>query len=247
MKRGPMLALPFDHPVLSGRFLRRYKRFFVDVVLDDGREVTAHTSNTGSMTGMLSDNARVLVTHDPAPHRKLHYTLQAIDIDGAWAGCHTTLPNRVIEVCALAGKIRGLKGFRGAQREVRQEVGEHLGRLDLKLSGHRTKDDVFIEVKTVTLKVDKVARFPDAKSPRGTRHLELLRALSLRGHSCALVFVCQRPGMNAVGPAYDIDPEYADALHRAKDAGVLMRAIEVAVDRRGLHFVRALPVVTRRA
>ena len=61
----------FDPPLTRGRLLRRYKRFFVDVELEGGRTVTAHCTNTGSLTGCLREGAPVLIERASNPARKL--------------------------------------------------------------------------------------------------------------------------------------------------------------------------------
>ena len=42
----------FDDKLISGTFIKRYKRFFVDVKLKNSI-ITAHCPNTGSMFGLL--------------------------------------------------------------------------------------------------------------------------------------------------------------------------------------------------
>jgi sugar fermentation stimulation protein A len=239
------VLIPFSAPIVRGRFLRRYKRFFVDAELEDGRTVTAHTPNTGAMTGMLREGAPVLLTYDAAPTRKLDYTLQAIDIDGRWAGCHTQTPNRVAEAALLAGAVRELRGFRACEREVRVEAAGEKARLDLALKDHPRGREVLVEVKTVTLKDGNLARFPDAPTERGRKHLHVLRALAEGGQETALVFVCQRLDVGAVGPAYDVDPAYGQALHDARDAGVRVCALQARVSERGIHLEGRLPIRLR--
>ena len=71
-------------PLLEGRLLRRYKRFLADVELADGRLVTAHTPNTGSMLQCAVPGHRVLVSVAGNPARKLGYTLELIEVNGHW-------------------------------------------------------------------------------------------------------------------------------------------------------------------
>ena len=48
----------FKSKLISGEFIKRYKRFFVDVKIDKNI-VTAHCPNTGSMMGLLNKGNRV--------------------------------------------------------------------------------------------------------------------------------------------------------------------------------------------
>lgn len=246
------VLVPFSGPVLTGTLERRYKRFFVDVWLDEdergrkGRKVTAHTPNTGAMTGLLEQGSKVLLTYDASPTRKLAYTLQAIEApcEGGrvWVGTNTLLPNRIVEAALRAGWVRELGGYRTLQREVKYG-SDGRSRVDLLLDDHRRRRPrCFVEVKSVTLRAGRVARFPDAVSERGQKHLHELTARVLAGDRAAMVYVAQRTDCAAFGPADDVDPAYGDALRRAKAAGVVVKCLVAAVERRGVRVVGRLPV-----
>ena len=83
-------------PLVRGTLLRRYKRFFADVLLDDGREITAVTPNTGSMKGVCIVGAPVMVSCSDSPTRKIPYTWELVEIAGLWVGINTHLPNGLV-------------------------------------------------------------------------------------------------------------------------------------------------------
>jgi sugar fermentation stimulation protein A len=87
-----------------------------------------------------------------------------------------------------------------------------------------------------------VARFPDSRTERGTRHAEVLAGLRRGGARAALLFVVQRGDCDRVEPADDIDPVYADALRAAARAGVEVLAVRARVGRHGLRYDGRLPV-----
>lgn len=254
---GPEVLVPFSGPVLTGALEQRYKRFFVDVTLDEkgpagtgrgrARRVTAHTPNTGAMTGLLERGARVLLTYDASPTRKLAYTLQAIEVscgDGqrTWVGTNTLLPNRLVEAAITSGLVRELGGYRSVRREVKYGR-EGRSRVDLLLDAHRRgRPPCYVEVKSVTLREGRMALFPDAVSERGQKHLHELAARAKAGDRAAIVYVAQRTDCAAFGPAERVDPAYADALHRAKAAGVVVLCLVAAVEPRGVRVVGRLPV-----
>jgi sugar fermentation stimulation protein A len=239
--------VPFGAPLRRGTFVRRYKRFFVDVVLDDGTPATAHTANTGAMTGLLTPGAPVLLSVHDTARRALPLELEAIDPGHGFVACNTVRANRVAEAFLRAGVIDGLTTALGPlAREVR--VGDDT-RIDFALG------DVLVEVKSVTLRRDGGrGLFPDAVSERGRKHLGVLAARArararedIRGDGgvrAALLFLVQRSDVVDVAAAADIDPAYAAALADAHAAGVLLRAARVIVDveAAGLRFGGLVPV-----
>ncbi len=243
------VIVPFSGPLLRGAFERRYKRFFVDVTLDGGkaRSVTAHTPNTGAMTGLLERGARVLLTHDASPKRKLAYTLQAIHVvsaDGSasWVGTNTLLPNRLVEAAITSGYVRELRGYQSVRREVKYGH-DGRSRVDLLLDEHkRGKPRCYVEVKSVTLREGRMALFPDAVSERGQKHLHELAARARAGDRAAMVYVAQRTDCEQFAPAEAVDPRYAEALRAAKADGVEVVCLAASVEPAGIRVIGRLPV-----
>ena len=78
----------FKNKLIPGVFIKRYKRFFVDVKIND-RIVTAHCPNTGSMMGLLKEGSRVWLSKSDNPKRKLKYTLEIIEDRKSKVGVNT--------------------------------------------------------------------------------------------------------------------------------------------------------------
>lgn len=234
-----MVSITYDAPLLAGSFIQRSKRFFVDARLDDGRVVTAHTGNTGAMTGLLDVGNRVLLTHEPKPSRTLDYSLQAIHARGAWVGVNTLLPNRLVERAILAGAILELEGAISIRREVPYDDG---GRADL-LVDDGGPVAAFVEVKSVTLKGPRDrALFPDAPSERGLRHLHQLTRVVHGGGRAFLVLLVQRSDCVAVAPAAHVHPAYARAFVEAYEAGVSIVGLQARVTHEGVSLDGRLPI-----
>jgi len=99
-------------PLLKGRLLKRYKRFFTDIELSDGRVVIAHTPNTGSMKQCAVAGYHVLISETDNPQRKLKYTLELIQVGGHWVDTHTQRTNRVVEEALRHNWINSLADYR---------------------------------------------------------------------------------------------------------------------------------------
>ncbi len=211
----------------DGRLLRRYKRFLADVELPDGKVITAHCPNTGSMRSCLAAGAPVQLSYHDNPRRKLKWTLERIDMGSGWIGVNTGLVNRVIAEAIEQGQIDQLPADVSLRREVRVEPpGLEVSRLDFLMTGE-SGDKVYIEVKNVTLFEDGFLQFPDAVSVRAIKHLQVLQRLAGEGHSAVLLFAINRPEGSCFKPAIKTDPDYAETLKNAVQNGVQILPIRL--------------------
>ena len=207
----------FPVPLTPGRLVRRYKRFLADCRLDDGEEVTAHVANSGSMLGLATPGARVYLARSNDPKRKLAWSWELVEVDGALVGINTGLPNRVVAEAIADGRIPALAGYQTLRREVAYGVRS---RVDLLLEGEG-RPPCYVEVKSVTLsRRAGLAEFPDAVTARGAKHLGELAAMVGAGARAALVYLVQRGDCAVFEIAADIDPVYAAAARAAALAGV---------------------------
>ena len=199
-----------ENKLIPGIFIKRYKRFFVDVQINR-KIVTAHCPNTGSMQGLLKKGNTVWVTKSTNPKRKLKFTLQIIKDGNSKVGVNTHLTNRIV-LDALNKNI--IKEF-DKNISIKSEVkfGKNT-RFDFLLSTKNFK--AFLEVKNVTLKrKPKNAEFPDAITSRGTKHIKELLNAKKKGFKIYIIFIVQREDCDKFSIANDIDPEYSKTLSLA--------------------------------
>lgn len=231
--------MDYPDPLLPGTLLRRYRRFLADILLADGRQITAHTPNTGSMRGCCTPGAPVWVRDTADPARKYRYAWELIEVrPGVPVGINTNLANRLVEEALVAGRIPELAGYRTIHRERRYGAGS---RIDLLL------DDgpgvpCHVEVKNVTLVEDGVALFPDAVTTRGLKHLRELTEVVRGGGRAAMVYCIQRRDAHRFRPADAIDPAYGAALRAAVAGGVEALACTCAVSPRGVELQDRVPL-----
>ena len=225
-------------PLISGRMVRRYKRFLADVVLDDGDEVTVHCPNPGRMLGLDAPGARVWLSRARNPARALPLTLELVEADGGLVRINTMHPNRLVEEAIGAGRIAELRDYEVIRREVRYD---ERCRIDLLLR-HDARPDCFVEVKNVHLKRTAGAEFPDAVTIRGTKHLRALARQVAAGLRAVVVYVVQRTDCADFRIAGDIDPVYAASFRAALNAGVEAVCYACEVDLDGVRLARPLPI-----
>ena len=229
--------MKYKEKILEGFFIKRYKRFFVDAVLD-GNVITTYCPNTGSLRGMLNENAKVLIAKVDNPKAKLKYRLEAIKHNGVYVGINTSLPNGIIFEAIKQKKI-----LDNLQGKIKKEVkyGKN-SRVDIFINNPKGKD-CFIEVKSVTLsRVKGLAEFPDAKTTRGSKHLIELGEMSKQGHDCYLVYLIQRKDINIFSIAKDIDEEYYKNSIIAKKSGVKFIAFSCEVSKKGIDVIQQIKI-----
>ena len=200
----------FENKLIPGRFINRYKRFFVDVKIKD-KTITAHCPNTGSMYGLLKKGNKVWVTKSNNPNRKLKYTLQIIEDKKSKVGVNTHLANKIVHH-ALENNL--IKEF---DKKIKVKPETKFGtntRFDFLITQKKFK--AFIEVKNVTLsRINNLAEFPDAVTSRGLKHINELLKASNMGYKIFILYLIQRNDCKLFKIAEDVDPEYSNSLIKA--------------------------------
>lgn len=234
------MLIEFESRLLPGRLVRRYKRFFADVVLDDGREVTVHCPNTGSMLRCGDEGSRVWVTLENRPGRKLPGTWELVETQGGALACvHSARANKVVAQALAASLIAPLSGYQNRRAEVCLEPGG--SRFDFLLSD---PGECVLEVKSVTLGLPQgLGAFPDAVSLRGQKHLRELMAVVDSGKRACLLFCVMHSGIDRVRPADDIDAAYGQLMRQAIAHGVEVIAWSAWPSVEGLTVRGQLPVL----
>jgi len=230
--------MQFPSPLERGRLVSRYKRFFADVVLDDGREITAHCPNPGAMLGLNTPGLPAWISRSDSPTRKLAHTLELVEADGGLVGINTMHPNRIVAEALEAGLVPELAGYETVRREVKYGAAS---RVDFLLTDP-ARPPCWLEVKNVHLmRGGGLAEFPDCVAARSLRHLAELSREVADGARAVMLYVVQRTDCDRFDAASDLDPAYAQGLLVATQAGVevLCYDCDISFDRIGLR--RRLP------
>ncbi len=229
----------FARPLLPGRLIRRYKRFLADIELASGETVTAHCANPGAMTGLNAPGLGVWVEPNDDPRRSLGYAWRLVELDGHWAGIDTSAPNRIVAEALAAGRIPELAAYGEIRPEVRYGTRS---RVDFVLAGPGLPT-AYLEVKNVHLmRSPGLAEFPDSVTTRGARHLDELAAVARAGYRALTLYCIQRTDCDRFALAADIDPAYATAFARAREAGVEALAWRCAISPAGITLDRPVPI-----
>ncbi len=233
----------FPGPLSRGTLIRRYKRFLADVLLDDGREITASCPNTGTMMGLCEPGARLWLSQWNSPTRKYAYcwelTQQNLGDGDQLVGINTGLPNKIVEEAVNAGTIAELAGYPSMRREVRYGVNS---RIDILLE-RPAGELCYVEIKNVHLsRQSGLAEFPDCVSERAAKHLVELAEMVRIGHRAVMLYLIQRADAGRFQLAGDLDPAYASGFAKARKAGVEMLAYACDVTTKGVTLARRIPI-----
>lgn len=220
-------------PLYKGRFLRRYKRFFADVILENGQEITAHLANSGSMKTCLGRDWPVLLSYHDNPRRKLAYSCEWIYNGAVWIGINTHHANALVSEALAKSQIQGLQFYNQWLSEV--PVANH--RFDFLLYKgpplppklkrkycldylrQRGSPFMLLEIKSVSMAANGLYLFPDAVTQRGQKQTQLLIELQNKGIKTAILYLIQRADGHAFTLAAEIDSSYARLVRQARDSG----------------------------
>lgn len=229
----------FVSPLVEGLFLRRYKRFFVDVELKNGLHMTGYCPNTGKMSDLLIPGSPVYLSLRQRG-KGLPFIWEMVQIDRTLIGVNTHTPNRLIYAALAAKTLLSVQQYDQCIPEVFYSPQT---RFDFLLKSTQGLPDCYIEVKNVHLKRGQHAIFPDTVTTRGSKHLRTLSDLKMNSPARALViYVIQRQDCEAFAVANDIDPIYAQAARTAFTSGVEFLAYRCKMTPHSIELDQMIPI-----
>ncbi len=199
---------------VKGIFKARPNRFIAEVEVNGNLEI-AHVPNTGRCKELLIENATVWLKPSDNPNRKTKFSLHFVENKGVLVSLYSQQANSIVYDAVVTGKIKELLGYDYHQREKTVDNS----RIDIYLE-NSNGDSCFVEVKGVTLIIDGEARFPDAPTERGAKHLKELIKLKKEGNRCCVFFLIQHPAGEFFRPNWENDPIFSQTLNEAYAEGV---------------------------
>lgn len=224
--------MKYEH-MEPARFVSRPNRFVAQVE-QKGRQEVCHVKNTGRCKELLVPGAELYVQRSDNPARKTALDLISVKKGEQWVNMDSQAPNKVAEEWLKAGGL----GYKDIY--VKPECRYGNSRFDFYLEYEGRK--AFMEVKGVTLEEDGVARFPDAPTERGVKHIEELMRCMENGYDAYICFVIQMKGVTRLEPNDRTHPAFGEALRRAAKAGVQVLAYDCLVKPDELRIDRKIEV-----
>jgi sugar fermentation stimulation protein A len=230
--------------LLPAIFIKRYKRFFADLLDINGNFITVHCPNTGSMENCLESDSNCWYSLSANPKRKLKGTLEIVTTKyGSLAGVNTGKANNLVGKALKDKIINELSMYDIINREI--PYGREKSRIDFLLQNSGGNlPDCYLEVKSVTLdKGNGLAMFPDSVTARGVKHLRELIFMAEQGFRSVLFFCVQLSGAKSLGIASDIDPIYANTLRDAINKGVEVIAWRASFNGNSINLQRSIDLI----
>ena len=226
--------MKFTNTLIKGKLIKRYKRFFVDVEVNN-KVVTAHCPNTGSMLGLLEKGNNVWVSKVNDPKRKLKFTLEMIQSNKKIIGVNTHRANRIVEHGLKNKLFKEFSSIKNIKSEFKYSDDTRFDFLC---------DDKLIEVKNVTLnRKNDIAEFPDAVTSRGTKHLKKLTESIKFGYKPYVLFLVQIQNISKFRIAKDIDSDYYNNFIEANKKGLKFIAYKCKLNSKEIVIDKKIQIV----
>lgn len=227
------------HQIIKATFIERPNRFVAYCEIA-GEKEKVHVKNTGRCKELLVPGATVYLEEGHNPNRKTRYSLVAVEKGDLLINMDSQVPNQVVEEGLKSGQVK-LPGIEGTFELIKREQTYGKSRFDFYIETTKS-EQIFIEVKGVTLEEEGIVKFPDAPTTRGVKHVEELIVATHEGYHCFVLFIVQMDRAKYFTPHEKRHPEFANALRKAytEGVGILAYTCQVAVD--GLEINQQLPV-----
>lgn len=207
------------------------------MTLESGEVITAHVPNSGSMKTSFEEGCDVYVSHHDTPKRKLKYTLELTRMHGNYICVNTGYANKLAVEAIQKGVIKELQGYESLKTE--QKYGKN-SRIDILLENSDEK--CYVEIKSVTLKIEEAFAFPDAVTTRGQKHLKELESMVSEGHRAVMLYIIQRQDGESFRIAKEIDPTYNALFSQAHRNGVEVLVYQSSISPKEIRISHSIGI-----
>ena len=218
----------------EAEFIDRPIRFITKIKINN-EIVLSHLPDPGRLKELLIPGVKLLVQKESGLNRKTRFSTQAVFKDGILISLNTLIPNKFVSFLLKNKSLPFLKDWEFDS----QEVSNGHSRFDFRLTKNNLKK--IVEVKSVSLVQNKVAKFPDAVTERGTKHVKHLAELISQDLETMVLFVIQRPDADHFEPQWERDPQFSKALLDASNKGVHIKVIKMKMTPQSLIYLGEVP------
>lgn len=224
----------FDYKLIKAEFLQRPNRFLTRVKINGSTQLS-HLPDPGRLKELLIPGVTVLIKKEEGNSRKTAYSTQMVYSGETLVSINSWLPNAFAAHLLHHHQLSFYKDWTVIQREIVHSSS----RFDFLLGCGEEK--YFLEVKSVTYAENRTAKFPDAVTSRGAKHLNHLAQIAKDGGNSGVLFLVQREDVDSFEPFRDRDPVLANSLSGAVNAGVDMHVIRCSLSHDRIRYLGEIP------
>lgn len=232
MKQKVFRKMKYEN-IIKARFISRPNRFIAEVEIDGNIEI-AHVKNTGRCKELLTEGATVYVQKSDNPARKTKYDLITVVKNGMLINMDSQAPNKVFGEWVSQGN------FAADVDLIKPECKYGNSRFDFYIEAGGRK--IFAEIKGVTLEEEGIVMFPDAPTERGIKHIKELCECVKNGYEGYIFFIIQMEQCKYFTPNKATHIEFAEALKKASECGVNIKAMNCNVTKDELIILKEVEI-----
>jgi sugar fermentation stimulation protein A len=229
-----IIEMKITHEFIKAIFVERPNRFLTKIKINN-ELFLSHLPDPGRLKELLIPGVQLLVKRENGINRKTRFSTQAVYQDKTLISLNTLIPNKFVSYLLKNKLLPFLKEW----EFDKQEVSYGKNRFDFQLKKNNMK--MIVEVKSVTLVENTIAKFPDAITERGKRHVEHLSNLNSQNLKTMVLFVIQRPDADSFAPQWERDPKFSNALLKASKNGVCIKSIKMKMTPKSLIYMGEVP------
>ena len=229
-----IIEMKIGHKFINAEIIERPNRSLTKVKIKD-KIFMSHLPDPGRLKELLTPGAKLLLKKENGINRKTKFSTQAVYLDKTLISLNTLTPNKFVSFL-LRNK---LLPFLNNWNFDKQEVTYGKNRFDFQLIKNEKK--LILEIKSATLVENKIAKFPDAITERGKRHVEHLSQMLDNNLLTMVLFVVQRSDALFFKPQWERDPKFCNALLKASKNGVLIKVIKMEMTKKSLIYRGEIP------
>lgn len=211
--------------LITGIYISRPNRFTVEFKNNENKIEKAHLHDPGRLKELLLPETKILIKYISTykkTGRKTKYDVIAVKNNGVWILLNSSYHNKLVEELISTQNIKGLEKYHVQKAEVTYKNS----RLDFLLKDNND-NKLYLEVKGCTLLVENIAKFPDAPTKRGTKHIKELIELRNQNIESAIVILVLHNNAEIFTPNYDTDIEFSTTLNKAYNKNVKIFPLKI--------------------
>lgn len=214
--------------LIKVKYISRPNRFTVEFKNEKNEIELAHLHDPGRLKELLIADTDILIKYIPTykkTGRKTKYDVISAKYQGEWVLLNSSYHNQLVSEIIKGKKINEIKDFHIHKPEYTYKNS----RLDFLLKDDMN-NDLYLEVKGCTLVEEGLAKFPDAPTKRGKKHVDELIKIRKKSLNSAIIILILQNTAKFFTPNFETDKAFSDSLKEAYENDVKIFPIHIITE-----------------